>query len=154
MFQEEHDFIASLIAEFIHGSIEHVGSTSVSGLCAKPVIDIMVGVHSLQHAKAAIPILTDNGYCYHPYKGDVMHWFCKPSPEIRTHHLHLVPFESELWFERLAFRDYLRNNDATAKEYATLKHQLAQQSGRDREQYTQAKTAFVSKVLTLAKYSE
>ncbi|TQV85473.1 GrpB family protein [Aliikangiella coralliicola] len=149
MFDEERRFIGSLLEDFIHGTIEHVGSTAVKGLAAKPVIDIMVGVKTLESSKKAIQIMEVNGYCYHPYKGDVMHWFCKPSPEIRTHHLHLVPFESKLWFERLAFRDYLRSHPIVAQEYAALKRQLARESNGDREKYTREKTSFICDVLKL-----
>lgn len=150
LFDKEKRFIGSLITDFVYGTIEHVGSTSVKGLAAKPVIDIMVGVESLVASKQAIQILEKNGYCYHPYKGDVMHWFCKPSPEVRTHHVHLIPFESELWFERLAFRDYLRSHPTTAQDYAKLKLKLAIESDGDREKYTQEKTSFICHVLKLS----
>lgn len=76
-----------------------------------------------------------------------MHWFCKPSPEIRTHHLHLVPFNSSLWHERITFRNRLRHNPQLAKAYAELKQKLAKDSKGDREAYTQAKTEFVYQVL-------
>jgi GrpB-like predicted nucleotidyltransferase (UPF0157 family) len=76
-----------------------------------------------------------------------MHWFCKPTPEIRTHHLHLVPFQSDLWFERLAFRDCLRKNVDLATEYASLKHKLARQFKDERERYTQGKGPFIQDVL-------
>jgi GrpB-like predicted nucleotidyltransferase (UPF0157 family) len=79
-----------------------------------------------------------------------MHWFCKPSPQLRTHHLHLVPFESQLWRERLAFRDYLRAHPAAAAEYAKLKRDLARRYRYDRETYTDAKEPFVRKIVELA----
>ena len=77
-----------------------------------------------------------------------MHWFCKPSPEFRTHHLHMVPIGSQLWNDRLAFRDALRGNPTLAAEYATLKTGLAVEFREDREAYTDAKTPFVIRVLT------
>jgi GrpB-like predicted nucleotidyltransferase (UPF0157 family) len=77
----------------------------------------------------------------------VMHWFCKPSPAHRTHHLHLVPLGSPLWIEQLAFRDYLRTHPDTAREYASLKHTLAAAHRFDREAYTAAKGPFVRRVL-------
>lgn len=148
MFESEQSVIKSLIGDFIRGGIEHVGSTAVVGLAAKPVIDIMVGVESLDASKPAIAIMQGNGYCYHPYKGEVMHWFCKPRPEIRTHHLHLVPFQSKLWYQRLAFRDCLRSNHVLGKEYENLKYKLAKKCKDDRELYTSEKSAFVARVLT------
>jgi GrpB-like predicted nucleotidyltransferase (UPF0157 family) len=76
-----------------------------------------------------------------------MHWFCKPSPEIRTHHLHLVPAMSELWRERLAFRDALRGDVGLARDYAELKIALAERHKYDRESYTDAKTLFIRQAL-------
>jgi GrpB-like predicted nucleotidyltransferase (UPF0157 family) len=79
-----------------------------------------------------------------------MHWFCKPNSSQRTHHLHLVPYGSALWSERLAFRDYLRSNPAVAGEYANLKARLADVHRNDREAYTEAKGPFVARVVRLA----
>lgn len=147
-FEAEKQRLESIIDQWIFGTIEHVGSTSVFGLAAKPVIDIMVGVESLEKSKPAIEVLQQNGYCFYPYKPDVMHWFCKPSPEVRTHHLHLVPYQSALWMERIRFRDHLRTNPETANEYAELKRQLATKSVDDRESYTQNKWPFIKHVLS------
>ncbi len=79
-----------------------------------------------------------------------MHWFCKPSPSFRTHHLHLIPFRSRLWIERLAFRDYLREHADVAAEYAILNQRLAAQHRLDREAYTDSKTPFVERILKIA----
>lgn len=147
MFADEKAMLRSLLSKYIKGSIEHVGSTSVKSLSAKPIIDIMVGIHSLDNAKPLIDILNQNGYCYYPYKPDVMHWFCKPSPEIRTHHLHLVPYLSTLWQERIIFRDALRSDSTLAQHYQALKYQLAQEFADDREQYTIQKWPFIEKVI-------
>lgn len=146
-FDTERRWLESVIGRYLHGTVEHVGSTAVPGLVAKPVIDIMFGVRSLETARAAIGTLTANGYCYFPYKPDVMHWFCKPSAEHRTHHLHLVPYESELWQERIAFRDRLRSDPMVARQYAELKRALAARFREDREAYTEAKWPFIRGVL-------
>jgi GrpB-like predicted nucleotidyltransferase (UPF0157 family) len=76
-----------------------------------------------------------------------MHWFCKPSPFDRTHHLHLVPFESHLWRERLAFRECLRSDATIRKAYTQLKRKVAAQFSNDREAYTEAKTEFIQAVI-------
>jgi GrpB-like predicted nucleotidyltransferase (UPF0157 family) len=76
-----------------------------------------------------------------------MHWFCKPSDAHRTHHLHLVPYGSNLWQARLGFRNALRANAPLAQEYAQLKYELARKYRDDREAYTQSKSAFVHQVL-------
>ncbi|WDE11582.1 GrpB family protein [Thalassomonas haliotis] len=151
LFQKEKTFLAKLLPQFATGTIEHVGSTSVPGLAAKPVIDIMLGVKTLADSREAITLLSANGYCYYPYKSNVMHWFCKPTPDIRTHHLHLIPFNSPLWLERLAFRDHLRKNPQVAKEYSELKRKLAREHKEDRELYTQKKWPFIQAQLTKIK---
>lgn len=153
-FESERVILARVLAPWLAGSIEHVGSTAVPGLAAKPVIDIMAGVDTLSASLAAIPSLAQLGYLYAPYKTEVMHWFCKPSRSFRTHHLHLVPLHSHLWTERLTFRDHLRRHPRTAAEYAELKQRLATQYEFDREAYTDAKGPFVQRVLDRARVAE
>jgi GrpB-like predicted nucleotidyltransferase (UPF0157 family) len=147
MFDAERTLLEGRIARYIIGGLEHIGSTAVPELPAKPVIDIMVGVRSLEDSRPALPLLEPLGYCYFPYKSDVMHWFCKPSDEVRTHHLHLVPFSSRLWHERLRFRDHLRAHPEARAAYATLKQQLAARHRDDREAYTEQKTSFIQTIL-------
>jgi GrpB-like predicted nucleotidyltransferase (UPF0157 family) len=132
----------------LHGAIEHVGSTPVPGLPAKPIVDIMFGVKSLDASKPAIEKLSTIEYCYYPYKSQVMHWFCKPTPDYRTHHLHLIPYESELWNQRIKFRDILRKNDSIAKRYSELKVSLAKENAIDRKAYTENKWPFIQGVLS------
>jgi GrpB-like predicted nucleotidyltransferase (UPF0157 family) len=150
-FEKERALLQHELAPWLVGPIEHVGSTAVPGLDAKPVIDIMAGVESLDASRGAIPAAEGCSYLYFPYREDVMHWFCKPSPAFRTHHLHLVPFDSDLWKERLAFRDYLRRQPDVARAYAALKHELAQRHRFDREAYTEAKGPFVTRITALAR---
>lgn len=146
-FAAERDLLADLLAPWLAGEIEHVGSTAVPGLAAKPVIDIMAPVHTLVASKDAIAALQQLCYVYFPHRPTLMHWFCKPSPEFRTHHLHLVPFNGELWRDRLAFRDRLRDDPRLAAEYAALKMSLATAHPTDREAYTEGKAPFVRRVL-------
>lgn len=146
-FELERAVLANILGPWLGGEIEHVGSTAVPGLIAKPVIDIMVGVKSLDGSKPAIDVLVNQGYQYFPYKPDVMHWFCKPSDAFRTHHLHLIPYQSQLWQDRLRFRDALRTCQTLATEYAQLKQVLAARYCHDREAYTHAKWPFVQRVL-------
>jgi GrpB-like predicted nucleotidyltransferase (UPF0157 family) len=147
MFSDEKASLALVLKNDFKGTIEHVGSTAVKGLAAKPIIDIMIGVESLESSKYLIDKLTQSGYCYYPYKSDVMHWFCKPSPEIRTHHLHLIPYLSPLWHERIKFRDALRANSELANQYQTLKYRLAARFIDDREGYTKNKWPFINNVI-------
>ena len=148
-FGWERDNLLRLIRDWLVGPIEHIGSTAVPGLAAKPVIDIVAGVESLEASRSAIPVLCTSGYCYSPYRPDIEHWFCKPSPAFRTHHLHLVPYKSALWNAQIGFRDYLRSHSRVAQEYEELKHDLASRYRDDREGYTDAKGAFVRHILKL-----
>ena len=146
-FEDEKAYLETLLAPWRRGPIEHVGSTAVVGLCAKPVIDVMVGVASLAESEPAKDALREAGYQYSDYRTDVMHWFCKPSFAMRTHHLHLIPYQSQLWHDRLRFRDLLRTDSAVAAEYAALKLDLAKKFELDREAYTEGKSPFISRVL-------
>jgi GrpB-like predicted nucleotidyltransferase (UPF0157 family) len=147
MFTIERQVLADVLSPWLAGPIEHVGSTAVPGLSAKPVIDIMAAVESLEASRNAVAALRAIDYHYAPYRPDVMHWFCKPGPAMRTHHLHLVPHGSPLWMERIAFRDCLRSDPALAREYAKLKKYLADIHRLDREAYTEAKAPFISAAL-------
>ena len=146
-FEEERAVLEGLLGHWVVADIEHVGSTAVPGLAAKPVIDIMVPVESLEASRGSIEAASHAGYLYWPYKADVMHWFCKPSAAHRTHHLHIIPFDSPLWFDRLRFRDALRSNSELAEQYAELKLHLAKRYRYDREAYTEGKGDFVTAVL-------
>lgn len=147
-FAAEKDFLIKIIGSWLYGTIEHVGSTAIPNLIAKPVIDIMFGVKSLEASRPTIEILESNGYEYSAYKTDVMHWFCKPSDEFRTHHLHLIPFKSPLWQERIRFRELLLSNERVAREYSDLKKKLAAKYKEDREAYTLEKWPFIEKALS------
>lgn len=152
-FDDERDKLLRLIGEWLIGPVEHIGSTAVPGLAAKPVIDIMAGVRTLDESRPAIAAVAELGYWYAPYRSDVEHWFCKPSSSFRTHHLHLIPFRSVLWTEALAFRDYLRAHSDVAAEYGALKQRLAREFRFDREAYTEAKGLFITQITDLARYS-
>lgn len=127
--------------------VEHAGSTSVPGLAAKPIIDILAGVSDLGIARPCIELVAPLGYVHAPYRSDEMLWFCKPSPRRRTHHLHLVPVGSAAYRDELRFRNYLRAHPDSRDEYARLKQELAVRFRRDREAYTEAKTDFVRGIL-------
>ena len=148
LFEQERDRLAPVLLPWLAGPIEHIGSTAVPGLTAKPVIDIMAGVRDLPSSLPARDAVAALEYVYFPYRPDVMHWFCKPSPARRTHHLHLIPVGSQLWADRLAFRDHLRAHAEAAAEYAELKAALARRHRFDRESYTDGKADFIRSILT------
>ncbi len=147
-FELERKILERALSRWLAGDIEHIGSTAIPMLAAKPVIDIMAPVRSLELSRNAIPAAEAVGYVHSSYQAEVMHWFCKPSSVHRTHHLHLVPFGSSLWQQRLAFRNSLRGNPTFAAEYSELKSRLALQFSHDREAYTRGKAAFVQRVLS------
>jgi GrpB-like predicted nucleotidyltransferase (UPF0157 family) len=149
-FEREQGLVSEALAEWLVGEPEHIGSTAVPSLAAKPVIDIMAPVQSLAASVAAIAAAGRIGYVHFPYKQQVMHGFCKPSPAHRTHHLHLVPLNSRLWQERLAFRDVLRASASLRSEYQALKLKLAAEYRQDREAYTEAKAPFIARVTEAA----
>jgi GrpB-like predicted nucleotidyltransferase (UPF0157 family) len=146
-FARERRALGAAIDAWVVGGIHHVGSTAIPGLDAKPIIDILVGVEDLESSRACLEPLAALHYLYAPYLPQEMHWFCKPHPSRRTHHLHLVPARSARFRHELAFRDVLRANPAIAVEYAALKHELAVRFGHDREAYTDAKADFIQGVL-------
>lgn len=110
----------------------------------------MAGVHTLAESRPAIAAATELGYCYAPYQEDLEHWFCKPSPAFRTHHLHLIPMGTPQWLRPIAFRDYLRAHSEVAAEYEALKRRLANEHHRDREAYTEAKRPFINRITDIA----
>ena len=123
-------------------TIEHIGSTAVPGLAAKPVIDLVVVVEP-QDLQTAVERLVAIGYIHQGNLGiEGREAFEVPEGE-RSHHLYVSPTDSEELRAQLAFRDRLRENPALAAEYAALKRELAARFRDDRVGYTDAKSDFV-----------
>ena len=140
--------LGEVLNAFLAGTVEHIGSTAVPGLAAKPVIDILAPVRAVRVASAAIPLLEADGWLLwrdDPYGYRL--WFLTPSPEHRTHHLQMVAAQAPQARALLAFRDALRADDALAANYAALKFRLAAVHRADRDAYTEAKSEFVQRVL-------
>ena len=158
MFEEEMAFLRTKLPKNLIKRIEHFGSTAVPGLSAKPIIDILVEVSCLEETKKHIvPILKAEGYEYfwRPAFGDYgppyYAWFIKRNSDgERTHHIHMVEADSELW-ERLLFRDYLKQFPVVAKQYDMLKRMLAKIFPNDRVTYTKEKSEFIVTVTIKAK---
>jgi GrpB-like predicted nucleotidyltransferase (UPF0157 family) len=149
VFEEEKSNLQKILPKKIIKRIEHFGSTAISGLSAKPIIDILVEVSSLEETKKQIvPILEKKGYEYfwRPTIGNkppYYAWFIKrDTMGKRTHHLHMVEANSELW-DRLYFRDYLREFPNKAREYSDLKERLSKKYPNNRTAYTKNKTKFI-----------
>lgn len=132
-------------------AIEHIGSTAVPRLAAKPIIDILAGVGTIAEADALLEPLCALGYETSAEFNATLsdrRWMMRHALGKRTHHLHLLVFGSGEWNRQLQFRDALRADAAIAASYEHLKRDLAEQFRRDREAYTAAKAAFINEVLT------
>lgn len=147
-FERERVVLNRSVGPWAVGGIHHVGSTAVPGLDAKPIVDILVGVADLDASRACFDRLAELEYLYAPYRPQEMHWFCKPDPQQREFHLHLVPVDSSRFRDELSFRDRLRASPEIARDYAALKRALAVRFANDREAYTEAKGDFIARVLT------
>jgi len=131
-------------------AIEHIGSTAVAGLAAKPVIDILLGVRELAEIEARIPAIESLGYVYVPEYEDELperRFFRKDENGTRSHHVHAVQMGGAFWRRHLLFRDRLRASPETVAEYAALKKRIAERCRDDVEAYTNAKTDFIRRVL-------
>ena len=144
-FEAERARLQALLPD-IFLAIEHIGSTAVPGLVAKPVIDLLAAVESLDGVDVLVDRLCENGYTtsreFNATLAD-RRWLMRWRDGHRTHHLHIVVLGGQPWHDRLAFRDALRRDPALADRYATLKTELAATHQADREAYTAAKAAFV-----------
>jgi GrpB-like predicted nucleotidyltransferase (UPF0157 family) len=129
--------------------IQHVGSTAIPGVPAKPVLDILVGVEDFDEASVCVAPLENIGYCYrHEYGIPRRHYFVKGDP--RTHHLHMVERGSDHWTLTMAFRDFLNRDSESARAYAEAKRSLAATYSSDRGAYQREKDKVVERLLALA----
>ena len=148
LFQAEADRLQS-DAPLDQLRIEHTGSTSVVGLCAKPIIDLLAGYPAGAAPDAFIETLVRTGYVHRGEQGiPGRHFFRRGDP--RSYHHHVVEIGSPFWREHLTFRECLRGNAATRAAYAALKEGLAQRYPHDRESYIEGKSGFVRDVLARA----
>lgn len=130
-------------------AIEHIGSTAICGLSAKPIIDIGVAVTNSNEAIRCIAPLTTLGYEFRGENGiPGRFYFVKGRP--RTHHLHVLESTSSAWVNHLAFRDFLSTHEDAAKEYDRVKRQLAKEHPTDRVAYTNGKAPFIQEILARA----
>lgn len=133
--------------------VEHIGSTSVPGLLAKPVIDILLGANTLSDIESKIPALESLDYAYvakYERELPMRRYFVKSNLDSFRVHLHAVEFGAQFWKEHLAFRDALRADPALVREYAVLKLRLAAEFANDKSAYTAAKAPFIQSVLSVA----
>lgn len=145
LFAQEEGRVRLALGEYAL-AIEHVGSTAICGLSAKPIIDIAVAMQEIADVERCVTALEQIGYEYRGEQGiPGRHFFGKGEP--RTHHLHIVEMDSEFWRNHLLFRDYLGKHREVAAKYEKLKRELAEKYKGNREAYTEGKAAFIEGVL-------
>jgi len=128
---------------------QHIGSTSIKGICAKPIIDIVVGVSSFDKIMKHNDDLSKNGIIYRgqDYPGQHLYVVVDSKTEIQTHFIHVVIWGQDIWNNYINMRDYLNAHEDAAKEYANLKERLAKEYPKDRIAYTNGKSAMIEKIL-------
>ena len=153
-FEQEKEKLQTILGN-IALAIEHIGSTSIPGLSAKPILDIAVAVENIEALKSVIPILTEAEYDILDSietKGEVL--ARKGTPDNRTHYIHVEIFGDTYWNDHIMFRDFLLKHKEYIEEYERLKKDLAKQYSDDRKKYTAAKNEFIQNVLKLAQKDE
>ncbi|HLO47942.1 MAG TPA: GrpB family protein [Kamptonema sp.] len=147
-YEQEKQRLLNAIAIYLE-DIQHVGSTSVPGLAAKPIIDIAATLRHFPPHANLISTLEELGYMYQGELGIPGRYFFRRGIP-RTHHLHLVQPNSEVWQKQLLFRDFLRAHPEAAQRYDTLKRELAVKYDRDRQAYVNAKAPLIAELLAAA----
>ena len=148
-YADEARRVRSAIGPMIN-DIQHIGSTAIPGMAAKPIIDIAVAVADTAVVESLVPALAALGYQYRGLLFGIEgpHFFRKGDP--REYFLHVFEGGSDLWAEPIAFRDYLITHADVAAEYRALKERLAAEHAGDRTAYTAEKKGFVEKVTQIA----
>ena len=148
MARSRCQFIRRICGEFVV-DIQHIGSTSIPGLPAKPVLDIAIGVSDLMVIEDLKKKLESAGYIYRGVgSGSSGHVFVRESaPDVRIEHLHVNLIGGPHWNSLIAFRDIMRESAAFREEYVALKRDLEHRFADDRKAYTQGKGEFIRRIL-------
>ena len=149
LFETEKKILVSAIGDRVR-DIQHVGSTSVPGMRAKPILDIAIAVEEFEAATVCVEPLIGLGYTYRGENGiPRRHYFQKGEP--CTHHIHMVEETSEEWTKLVLFRDFLRSDRNVAEAYGRLKTALVDSLARDRKAYLAAKAEFITEAIKEAR---
>ncbi len=146
-FEKEKKHLTSKLKDLVV-DIQHIGSTSIPGMTAKPIVDIAIGVKTMKGSKKFIKILESAGYKFINHFGNLnTHlFFVKGEESNRTHYIHLIKYQGKIWQHNMFFRDYLSKNKSAAKKYINLKQKLAVQFVDKRKLYTAAKGNFIKDI--------
>ena len=149
--QEMIDKLRTILKDDIVDA-QHIGSTSVKSICAKPIVDIVVGVSDFDKMMKHNDVLTTNGIIYRREDHPGQHLYvCGDLPNnIHTHYIHVVIWNQEAWNNYINMRDYLNAHEEKAKEYSSLKEYLAKAYPEDRNAYTEGKSALIEEILRSA----
>ncbi len=132
---------------------QHIGSTSIKSIYAKPIVDIVVGVSSFDKIMKHNDVLCKKGIIYRGEDHPNQHLYVCGDLEnsVHTHYIHVVIWGQEYWNNYLNMRDYLNANEDRAKEYSELKERLSKEYPEDRIAYTNGKTMLIEDILRCAK---
>lgn len=155
-WKEQFEKISAMVKSYIGDliiKIEHVGSTSVEGLDAKPILDVDAVIENYDVFPEIVRRLEKQGY---KYQGNLdvegREVFHRMHPDGFRYNLYVCPKDGKGFLEHIAFRDYLRANDDVKKEYEALKYRLSKEFPDDIEKYAEAKTEFVRNILNKTLY--
>jgi GrpB-like predicted nucleotidyltransferase (UPF0157 family) len=149
LFEQEKARLQAAVGSYVL-DVQHIGSTSIPGMVAKPILDIGIAVRSFEKAAVCIEPMVQLGYEYRGENGiPRRHFFVKGAP--RTHHVHVNEITSRDWENLVVFRDYLIQHPEIVQEYAQLKQELAQRFPTDRQAYLDGKSPLIERVLQLAR---
>ena len=144
LYREEAERIMAAIGHLII-DLQHIGSTAIPGIKAKPILDLMAGVAQLETALLCKAPLEAIGYDYIAQAG-IANDYVFGKGVARTHYLHVVEYEGAKWTNHLCFRDRLRNEPELAQAYEKLKEELSRKFNDSRAKYHDAKSKFISEV--------
>lgn len=145
-FEKERARILAVCGDKVM-AVEHIGSTSVPGLAAKPIIDIAIGVKRLKDAPKLLKPLKEIGYAFSRDFPRQRLFVAKGPEENRTHYLHLMRYQGAKWQSDQLFRNHLRTHPNTVEQYTKLKQKLAKNYPNDRQKYTEGKDKFIKGVI-------
>lgn len=130
---------------------QHIGSTSIRSICAKPIIDLVLGVGSFEDILAKNSILEANGFFFRGQDHPGQYLYICGTGNFITHHIHVVRYDSETWHNYINMRDHLNSHSEDAKAYEELKQELAAKYPDDRNTYTSMKSDFINSILEKAR---
>lgn len=150
-YEIEKEFLSEKLDD-IAREIHHVGSTSIKGLMAKPVIDILIVIDNLENISEVEEILKDYGYSNRGHQGvEDRYFFAKGPEDARTHYIHFVEKNSNTYYNLVYFKKYLIDHQEYITKYCDIKKDLASKYADERSKYTGGKSEFITEVVRLAK---